>query len=116
MGTPLGGGTAHIAGAFEVTTVWSPTFSAVNFTLSPGFGCASAAASQAANDIVVGPMPAFGMSPCFDVTVFEFTSTLRTSPSTCGAAAIASKVARLDLTKPTQRRDRRAPLQEGGCT
>lgn len=112
----FGSGTAHFAGAFEVTTIWSPTFSAVNFTLSPGFNFASAAASQATNDIVIGPMLAFGISSCFSVAVFAVTETLRTSPSTGGAAAIAGTVARLDLTKPTQRRDRRAPPQEGDCT
>ena len=60
MGSPRGGGTNYFDGAIEVTTIWSPTFSAVNFTLSPGFSFASAAASLTGNDIVIGPMSAFG--------------------------------------------------------
>jgi hypothetical protein len=44
MGMPRGGGTAHFAGTIDVKTIWSPTFSAVNRTLSPGL------ASQAQRD------------------------------------------------------------------
>jgi hypothetical protein len=114
MGMPRGGSTAHFAGTFDVNTIWSPTFSAVNCTLSPGLSFASAAGTFTGNYIAIGPMPAFGISLCFNATVFAFTSTLRISPSTCGTAAIGSGVARLDVIMPAQRWGGRAPPQEGG--